>query len=611
MDGIDASRPHRARIVTRFAVRPPTLPTRPSVINSFQIQTISADHQESLGSFHTSVELGRQRSADEPLLLPTPLDDATGQRIAVVPRDLVAVARRQVRLELTAANAVRVTNLSQHTRVQLGDGRTIASDQPWELEPPFSLLFGEREVMVCPDWQTLEAPTVFRHRANISPPSLDSHALANLSLDATQALVRWFNDFIALLQSATHSAEFFDRAVEALVDLMQMDAGGVFMLDAGEWVPMMDGLPAFAPSQSILNRVQRECRTFWTTLDGQAHPSQSAMALDAVVAAPILHRDNAVAGVLYGHRRKRPGESNCREITKLEAMLVEMLACGVATGLAHVEQEKAALAAQIRFEQFFSPKLSQHLSANPRLLDGVERNVSVLFCDIRGFSAISEKIGPRMTTEWISSVLTAFSACVTRHEGVLVDYIGDELMAMWGAPADQPDHAVLACQAALEMLAALPALNTEWEAQIGHRTQVGIGINSGWANVGNTGSKQRFKYGPLGPTVNLASRVQGATKYFRSSLLITRATRDQWDDHLPTRRLGQVKVINMGEPVELYELPRDEDDRWAELCRVYEEALTAFENQQCDDTASLLGTVLQSFPDDRPSLMLLARASSG
>ena len=105
-----------------------------------------------------------------------------------------------------------------------------------------------------------------------------------------------------------------------------------------------------------------------------------------------------------------------------------------------------------------------------------------------------------------------------------VEDIGDELMAMWGAPEEQPDHALLACRAALDMLAILPEMNAKFLDEIGESMDLGIGINTGVARVGNTGSKHKFKYGPLGSTVNLASRVHGVTKYMKVRLLVTEAT---------------------------------------------------------------------------------------
>src|SRR5262249_55795053 len=186
-------------------------------------------------------------------------------------------------------------------------------------------------------------------------------------------------------------------------------------------------------------------------------------------------------------------------------------------------------------------------------------------------------LGPARTFRWIGDVMGALSECVRAEEGVLVDYIGDELMAMWGAPAPQDDHAERACRAALAMLDCLPGLNEIWQDILGEPIRVGIGINSGLAKVGNTGSPLKYKYGPLGHTVNLASRVQGATKYLKTGILITRETHQQLGPSFATRRVCQVRVVNIDDPVSLYEVVEPGRPGWDDFKIAYETALKAFE----------------------------------
>jgi adenylate cyclase len=260
------------------------------------------------------------------------------------------------------------------------------------------------------------------------------------------------------------------------------------------------------------------------------------------------------------------------------------------------------------FGQFFTPELARHLVRHPELLRvGREANVTILFCDIRGFSRTSERLGPSDTVNWLSNVMGVLSDCVIRHRGVLVDYVGDELMAMWGAPDEQPDHADLACLAALDILAQMPALSSHWEPVIGSTTNVGIGINTGIARVGNTGSQRKFKFGPLGNPVNLASRVQGATKYLGTNLLVTENTFRQLRGQFVTRRLCTVRVVNIERPVDLHEVLAGESSEFGTLKRQYERALEEFENQQFRVAASVLGQLLVDYPDDGPSLMLMSR----
>jgi adenylate cyclase len=328
--------------------------------------------------------------------------------------------------------------------------------------------------------------------------------------------------------------------------------------------------------------------------------------LTAVVAAPIRDQRGEVIGALYGERRQ--GDAKRAGITELEAVYVEFLACGVAAGLAREEQEKKALTARVQFEQFFTPELARHLEQRPDLLNGQDTEVTVLFCDIRGFSRVSEKVGPARTVEWVRAVLGTVSECVLAQEGVVVDYIGDAAMAMWGAPTPQPDHATRAVRAALAMLARLPELNQRWQHVLNEPLCLGIGINTGQARVGNIGTDQKFKYGPLGPEVNLASRVQGLTKYLDVPLLITGSTKEALANGFDTRRLCRARVVNIAETVELYEVARPGATYWPGLQERYEDALARFEKEDCRPAARILANLLAEFPEDGPALVLLHRA---
>jgi adenylate cyclase len=318
-----------------------------------------------------------------------------------------------------------------------------------------------------------------------------------------------------------------------------------------------------------------------------------------------------VIGAIYGDCRP-DSVTAAPKVTKVEAIVVELLARGVATGLARMEQERAALTARVQFEQFFTPQLAQQLAREPDLLEGRDAEVSLLVCAIRGFSRISERLGPEGTVRWISQVMEALSECVLRHAGVLVDYIGDQLMAMWGAPVVQYDHAQMACQAALDMLDALPALNERWQGVLGGPLSIGIGINTGIARVGNTGSRFKFKYGPLGNTVNLANRVRILTKHLRAPLLLTRHTRERLAPAMQerARRLCMVRGTNR-RPLDLYDLARPNQPAWPEWKEVYEEALSQFEEARFRQAARTLQPLVTEQLNDGPSLVLLSRAVQG
>lgn len=262
------------------------------------------------------------------------------------------------------------------------------------------------------------------------------------------------------------------------------------------------------------------------------------------------------------------------------------------------------------FEQHFTPELARELARNPdpMKMQARQAEVSVLFCDIRHFSSVSERLGPAQTIDWLSGVMGEFSSIVIEHGGVLVDYTGDELMAMWGAPNEQPNHAELACRTAIGIMESLEALNEKWEPVVGAETKVGIGINTGEALVGNVGTHRKFKYGPLGTVVNLASRVQGATKFLKSPLLISGYTARQLPESMSTRRLCQVRVQNINTPVNLHELElHGTPDDWSDIVSQYETALTQFEAGHFRQASAILGDVMLQIPNDGPSLQLMRR----
>jgi adenylate cyclase len=564
------------------------------------------------------VELGRQSEGEEGPFAQR--RDGTTSRVVIARLDEDAVSRKHLLVEPLTDGRVRLSNLSRKRPVRLSDGSEVAPGATAELPLPAVVELGRKTVRLQPidiDRPPLRALT----QATLPPcpnppPSARPAALlsANDGMEVEQ-LFCWLQAAMGVLQSAASPAEFFPRAARAVVDLVGLDSGRVLLHDHGEWrvqavqlAPWVQDLPGWRPSRYVLDRLLQEKRTYWLTPGPALDGGRSLAGMDALVAAPILNAHGEVIGALYGDRHSIPGAGGLGPITKLEAMLVELLATGVAAGLARVEHEQAALRARVQFEQFFTPELSRQLAAQPDLLRGRDSEITVLFCDIRGFSRSAERLGPARTVEWVGDVMGALSECVLHHGGVLVDYIGDELMAMWGAPQEQPDQAGRACSAALDMLGQLPLLNERWAPVLGAPMGLGIGVNTGLARVGNTGTQRKFKYGPLGSTVNLASRVQGATKYLRAPLLVTRGTHTQLGEGFASRRVCQARVVNIAEAVELYEVAAPGLPGWAGLCTLYEEALTRFERHDFAQAMRLLFKLLNEHPDDGPALALMSRA---
>jgi adenylate cyclase len=559
------------------------------------------------------VELGRQ-DVGEP-------EPYAFSAIASQPRLVIArlqedrIPRKYVRLEPQPSGEVVIKNLSPRVPLRLQQGPLLKPSDEHTAAGPVVLLIEHRGVRVQqvtpPDTDLQSLPETTQ-----APFQSTSFAgrLSQLIPDAAgevQKFIPWLQAALGVLQSAAGSTDFFERAARAVVDLVGLDSCGVILREKGAWRVQAFQASAsersgadWQPSRNILERILQDKRTFWELPNTQA--TGSLLGVKALVAAPILDRTGQVSGVLYGDRVA--ASAGFKLISALEAKLVEVLAGGVAAGLARVEQEQAAMRARVVHEQFFTPELSRQLLAKPELLEARDEQVTVLFCDLRGFSRITEQLGAQQTIEWTGHVLGALSECVLREQGVLVDYVGDELMAMWGAPDPQPDHARRAARAALAMLAQLPALNERWRSVLHEEIHLSIGISTGPACVGNIGSQIKFKYGPRGNTVNLASRVQGANKYWKTAILLTHQTHDQLAGSFASRRLGAVRVINISEPVTIFELVPADLPNQQELLTGYEYALTLFEKKEFRQTARILGKLLPEFPKDGPSLVLMTRA---
>ncbi|WEX90282.1 CHASE2 domain-containing protein [Sinorhizobium garamanticum] len=226
-------------------------------------------------------------------------------------------------------------------------------------------------------------------------------------------------------------------------------------------------------------------------------------------------------------------------------------------GLDYAEERKQRREITRAFSQYLSPALVERLAQDPSQLKlgGERRVLSILFCDVRGFTTISEdmKDDPEGLTTLINRLLTPLSEAVLNRGGTIDKYIGDCLMAFWNAPLDDPDHAVHAVQAARDMLIALASLNAELEAEARaagrppKTLRIGIGINTGECIVGNMGSARRFDYSALGDAVNLASRLEGASKDYGISLLIGERTAKLAAARFPIAEVDRITVKGRSE----------------------------------------------------------------
>ncbi len=264
------------------------------------------------------------------------------------------------------------------------------------------------------------------------------------------------------------------------------------------------------------------------------------------------------------------------------------------------------------FGQYVPPQLvnemSQHLEQVSMQSDS--REMTVLFSDIRDFTSISEKLTPQELTDILNTYLTAMTEIIHRYRGTIDKYMGDAIMAFWGAPLNDPQHAQHAVDAGLAMLERLQRLQSEFKQRGWPELRIGIGVNTGIMSVGNMGSQFRRAYTAMGDAVNLGSRLEGLTKQYGVSMIVSETTvKAASQSHYC--ELDQVNVKGKHEPVRIFEpqpaagspLPT----RTAEEVQLFEQALAHYRQQQWEAAEALLHRLVQAQPGQRLYAVFLQR----
>lgn len=251
------------------------------------------------------------------------------------------------------------------------------------------------------------------------------------------------------------------------------------------------------------------------------------------------------------------------------------------------------------FSHYMAPSLVAELAADPSKLKlgGEMRLVTLMFCDVRGFTAISEKLDAEQVTRFLNRLLTPLSECIMDARGTIDKYMGDAIMAFWNAPLDDPDHALNACRSALAMLDCVERLNREWaeeaaaEGRVHVPVRIGIGINTALCCVGNLGSEHRFDYSVLGDGVNIASRLEGRSKEYGVPIVVGEATAAVVPQ-LGLLEVDYVSVHGRSEALHVFGLLGAEewkvDPANRELQSRHDAMLAAFRSRRFDEAAALL-----------------------
>ncbi len=243
------------------------------------------------------------------------------------------------------------------------------------------------------------------------------------------------------------------------------------------------------------------------------------------------------------------------------AALASFAIYALITYLKYMLEEGERKAVRTAFAQYLPPQVVEQLAAHPEQLrlGGEARSMTLLFSDIRGFTSIAESLDPEELSALVNRILGAMTGAILEHGGTVDKYIGDCIMAFWNAPLDDPDHARNGCRAALAVVEAACAFNREAAAAAaGHRQiEVGVGVNTGRAVVGNFGSHYRFDYTALGDTVNLAARLEGLAPIYGVPVVIGEATAAAVPD-FALLELDTVQVKGRREAVRIFAVLGDE-----------------------------------------------------
>jgi adenylate cyclase len=285
------------------------------------------------------------------------------------------------------------------------------------------------------------------------------------------------------------------------------------------------------------------------------------------------------------------------------------------TGYRYMTEEKEKKKIRGAFQYYLTASVVEEMLQNPDKLKlgGEKKDLTVLFSDIRGFTSISERMTPDGLVKFLNEYLTKMTDIVFKYDGLLDKYMGDAIMAIWGAPLDQPDHVRRACLTALDMVEELHRLQKKWSAEGMPFLNIGIGVNAGPMVVGNMGSDRRFDYTVMGDSVNLGSRLEGLNKLYGTNIIVSEMTYDRVRDEFWARELDLVRVKGKDQPVKIFELLSPLKTASADqraLAEGFHAALADYRKRNWDKAREEFQKVLAQFPHDGPAKLYLERCET-
>jgi len=250
---------------------------------------------------------------------------------------------------------------------------------------------------------------------------------------------------------------------------------------------------------------------------------------------------------------------------------------------------------------------------NRLFLGGEEREMTILFTDIEGFTTISEGMKPTELVSLLNEYLDGMTSIVVANDGTLDKYEGDAIMAFWGAPVEQPDHAIRATKAAIEMAKFSEAISLKFQAANKPAISTRIGINTGRVVVGNIGSRKHFNYTVMGDDANLASRLEGANKLFKTHVMISESTWAYVKDQVLVRELGTIQVKGKARCTRVFELIGYLNGQYPyelmEMFGVYNRAIEKYRIGDWRGALELFQEAAKLCPEDTPAAIYCKRCA--
>jgi len=512
----------------------------------------------------STVNIGRADSND--LVLNHPSVSRHHARLTVLPGNTALL------IDLGSLNGIYVNGQQVHEhplkdqdKINLGLYELkfeVAAEEPLHIEAGTSDTGAHVEELITPG----ALQSSLRVKAEAGAPAGLGVQDQLRALERENKLLKLLLGVGKTLSSVLTPEEIMHRVMELVFQMDNVERGFVMLLDDKKnFKPAVllyknerlkaDGR-GVALSRAIINRVttDRVPLLIHDVAGDERFKSSESLRMSGIrsaMCAPLIYKDK-VFGLFYVDCLTKLWAFSKDELNIFSVVAAEA-AISFDNARSHEELSRRVIERQA-LERFLSGAIVERILSNPDQvhLGGENQIATILFSDIRGFTRMSEKMEPQEVVELLNEYFTEMTDLIFENGGTLDKYLGDGIMALFGAPITKPDDTLRAVKTAIEMQKSLARLNADWEAQGKRSLRMGVGINTGPITAGNIGSSKRMDYTVIGDAVNLASRL--CANAAGGQILISESTFQTIDQNLPARRLAPILVKGKETPVEVYEV---------------------------------------------------------